>query len=292
MQLQLQYKLTGHRGAIYDTLIYGDQLLSTGGDGWVVSWDTRPHTPDGTLIATVEGKIFTMAMIRPGLLVLGDMYGHLFWVDLDSRTTIKNVKHHAKGVYDLVVVGKHLYSTSADGYLTMWDIESMMPIESLQVAPGGLRSLIVNDEDTLLIGTSDNQIVQVDIEQWMVRRRIDAHSNSVFALTKTADHLLSGGRDAMLKAWTLPDLEADGELEAHWYTINDLLYLPNIDMVVSASRDKSIRLWDAATLTPLHTMGLQQGGHLNSVNTLSHHNGYIYSAGDDRSIIVWQLLTS
>jgi WD40 repeat protein len=139
-----------------------------------------------------------------------------------------------------------------------------------------------------LIGSSDNSIYVFDIVKMQLIEKIEnAHQNSVFSIENINGVIVSGGRDARLNTWTYPAFEPKNSQEAHWYTINDLLYIESFDALITASRDKSIRLWDAGSLQPLHTLGLQQGGHMNSVNTLlfDEKNQFLYSAGDDRSII-------
>lgn len=281
-------QLKGHRGAVYDLMVHNDVLLSTGGDGWLVSWPIGDQSTDGVLVAKVDGKIFSMSSVGDHVVVLGDMHGHLFWVDLETKDTLRNVRSHQKGIFALEQVGDHLYSGSADGYLTRWSTLAMMPEESIMVSEAGVRTIELID-DHLYLGTSGQEIVVVDLQSWSIRDRWPAHNNSVFALAQHRDDLLSGGRDALLRRWSLADHSMVKSVEAHWYTINHLLVIDQIDLVVSASRDKSIRLWDADTLQPIKTVSMQQGGHINSVNRLAYHDGRLYSAGDDRSIIVWQL---
>ena len=140
----------------------------------------------------------------------------------------------------------------------------------------------------VLIGCSDKSIYVFDIEKMTLLQKIEAaHQNSVFSIETIKKVIVSGGRDARLNAWTYPEFALQSSQEAHWYTINDLLYIDQYDALITASRDKSIRLWDAKSLQPLQTIGLQQAGHVNSVNTLlfDEKHQFLYSAGDDRSII-------
>jgi WD40 repeat protein len=282
-----QYK--GHRAAIYQILVVGNKLWSVGGDGFVVEWPIDSDGEDGRVLARVEAKVFAIAVVSPDMIVLGDLYGHLYWVDIAKGTTLRNVKGHQGAIYGITVVNDKVYTTSADGYLTRWSTSSMLPEESISISAEGLRKMIYTDHG-LIIGTSSNEVVVLDLEAWQVTHRWPAHDNSVFSLAVVGDRLLSGGRDAHLRSWQMGSWQPDGDMEAHWFTINDLLVVDEHDLLISASRDKSIRLWDLHSMTPLLTKGLQQGGHVNSVNTLAYHNDKIYSAGDDRSIIAWDLV--
>lgn len=288
MRLVKKQQYTGHRAAIYKMVVDRGQLLSVGGDGFVVEWPIGTEVSDGRVVAQVDAKVFSLAVLQDGWMVLGDLYGHVYWVDTKAGQTRRNVQNHKGAVYDLAMINGSVYSTSADGYLTRWDTEHMFPSESMLITTEGLRTMLMT-EYGLLVGTSSNEIVCIDLDKWKITARWPAHSNSVFTLALSGNRLLSGGRDAHLKVWQAGEWQPLKSLEAHWFTINDLLVIKDQELLVTASRDKSIRLWDLETLTPLVTKGLQQGGHVNSVNTLAYHDGVIYSAGDDRTIMAWEL---
>jgi WD40 repeat protein len=287
LKAEQTFILEGHRAAIYTLIPYqGTYILSCGGDGWIVRWDAYGRQKDGQLIAQVDAKVFSMHLINDYLLALGDMNGHLYWVDLDENKTIKNVKHHQKGIFEILQYKSNLLTLGGDGQLTKWSLDTYYPVESIQINRDGLRCGLIVD-DKLIIGGSDNAIHVINLESFTIEKTIpQAHKNSVFSLAYTGDVLLSGGRDALLKEWTFPSLKLHSSREAHWFTINDICYIAEEELIVTASRDKSIRFWDAKSLQPLTTVGLQQGGHMNSVNTILFHkgSGLIFSAGDDRSI--------
>nr|MBP6568302.1 hypothetical protein [Saprospiraceae bacterium] len=120
-----------------------------------------------------------------------------------------------------------------------------------------------------------------------------AHQNSIFALNHISSiGLFSGGRDAHMKIWDLIDFTAKTDVPAHWYTINKILYIPELKLIVTASRDKTIRLWDAENNDLIRTLDVQKGGHFNSVNTLLWNSEHqtLLSAGDDRVIRKWKIL--
>ena len=288
MKLNKISHLTGHRGAIYDLALWRDKVLSVGGDGWIVAWEADGQSEDGKLLAQVEAKVFCLAVKDEDTIWLGDMNGHLFCVDLEKRETLRNIEAHQKGLFSIYPFGKHLFTLGGDGVLHKWDLDSLRIVESYQLSHEALRCIKPVSDHIVLIGSSDNSIYVFDIEKMVLLRKMEAaHQNSVFSIESINDVIVSGGRDARLNTWTYPNFELKKSQEAHWYTINDLLYIESFDALITASRDKSIRLWDAVSLQPIQTIGLQQGGHMNSVNTLlfDKTHQYLYSAGDDRSII-------
>ena len=60
----------------------------------------------------------------------------------------------------------------------------------------------------------------------------------------------------------------------------------------TASRDKTMKIWDANNFKLLKVIDtVRNGGHINSVNTLrwSKYNNWLISGSDDRSIIIWEI---
>jgi WD40 repeat protein len=81
------------------------------------------------------------------------------------------------------------------------------------------------------------------------------------------------------------------DLAAHWYTINHLAMHPQGKLLASASRDKTIRLWDMSDFSLVKTLDATNEGHLNSVNhlTWSSSGAKLYGASDDRTISAWSI---
>jgi WD40 repeat protein len=293
-------QLTGHKAAIF-ALSAGESpryFLSAAGDGWVVRWDLDdPET--GRLLAQVENQAFALGYL-PGShrAVVGNMNGGLHWVNLAQPEQTKNIAHHKKGVFDILPLGDQVLTVGGDGLLTRWDAAAARSLESYQLSNQSLRCLAYSpSRHEIAVGASDNGIYLLDADSLELKQRLPhAHDNSVFALCYTADGqtLLSGGRDAMLKAWALagdaPRLL--NEQAAHWYTINSIVLHPEGQLFATASRDRTIKIWDARTFKLLKVLDtIRDGCHINSVNRLlwTDYQGYLISASDDRSMMVWEV---
>jgi WD40 repeat protein len=77
---------------------------------------------------------------------------------------------------------------------------------------------------------------------------------------------------------------------AHLYTINAVALSPDGQLLATASRDKRIRIWDAATGQLIQSLDtVRDQGHRHSVNALHWTaNGYqLISASDDRTLCFW-----
>jgi len=57
--------------------------------------------------------------------------------------------------------------------------------------------------------------------------------------------LLTGGRDAHLNIWQTDSYELIKSIPAHNWAIYDIVFNPDTTLFATASRDKTIKIWDA-----------------------------------------------
>lgn len=300
IQVQKRAQLTGHNSSIFKVVPFKQPhlFLSGAGDGWVVVWDL--NDPEmGRLISKVETQIFSMKYLHGHeMVVAGNMDGGVHWINLNDPDATKNIAHHNKGVFAIERVGESVLTAGGVGVLTRWDIKEARTIESLHLTNKSLRSIAYSEaRNELAIGASDHCIYLLDAINLTIKQVIEkAHDNSVFTILYSPDnkYLISGGRDAHLR---IRDIENDfkeiSAQAAHWYTINDLAFHPKGHLLATASRDKTIKIWDATSFELVKVLDtVRDGGHVNSVNHLywSNHQNELISCSDDRSIIVWSVI--
>jgi WD40 repeat protein len=290
-------ELQGHNGAIFS--VFSDQeekhLYTTGGDGWLVRWNLNdPET--GKLIAKTDIQNFSAIQTSKDNFVCGNMHGGIHFIDLQEPESQGNILHHKKGTFAFVTVEDQLISAGGDGKITKWNLARKLPEASLQISHTSIRTLLyISELDLLIAGASDNNIYALrpdDFSQvWMIE---NAHENSVFSLAYIPENttLVSGGRDAMIKFWNLCGGQPEPlhAVPAHLFTVNDIVYCKNTGLIASASRDKTIKLWDAKTFKLVKVLeGLRDGGHYNSVNKLCwlEKRNCLVSVGDDRMGHIW-----
>jgi WD40 repeat protein len=287
-------QLTGHRSSVYCLAdIPGSAyFLSAGGDGWIVLWNKSGKEENGTLVATVEGKIFSMVFDHSrNLLVAGDMDGHLYWIDLENKTILKRLIVHKGSVFSIKIWDNKIWTCGGDGYLCVLDPTVMMVQNSIRLSSQGLRC-IEFVKDKIVVGGSDNQIrildpLSLDTEKVMN----NAHHNSIFTMWYDGESILySGGRDAELKLWDISDWKEIKKMPAHWFTINKIIPAGDNNLI-TVSRDKSIRIWNRNDMTLLKSLSFDKGGHINSVNDAVYFGelNHFVTCGDDRSLILWKI---
>ncbi len=285
---------TGHKAALY-TVAPGRSdrhFLSAGGDGWIVEWDLDfPET--GQLLASVSTQVFSLCSLpEQHLVIAGNMNGGVHWIHYENPDQTRNVQHHQKGVYDILAIDERVFTAGGDGLLTLWDRDSGRALESYQLSNQALRSISYSAErQEMAVGGSDGSIYLLDSDTLFLKKVLrDAHSNSVFtvAYMPNGKHLLSGGRDAMLRIWETMDWRLQSEENAHWYTLNHIVFSPDKAFFATASRDKTLKIWDAETFSLLKVIEtIRDGGHLHSVNRLMWLPDCLISVSDDRSAMLW-----
>lgn len=299
MQIQRIAQCTGHNAAIFALSPYDapHQFLSGGGEGWIVLWD-MDNLPDGRLLAQVEGNIFCMQYLQDTqLLVVGTIYGGVYWVDLQANIVITKQQTHSKGVFAMLRVGEWLYTAGGDGSVVRWDIAKMRNVERVILTNTNIRTLQHDNEcNTIWAGASDGKIYALQADTLSLQSvRAEAHEQSVFALCWDASqrYLWSGGRDAHLKQWSMTAqgvFNLHSDQPAHHFTINDLQLNKNLQLIASASRDKTIKLWDSHTGRLLKVVDtIRYGCHVRSVNALLWCGNRLVSASDDRSLMIWDI---
>lgn len=292
-------QLTGHNASIF--ALGKDRapntFLSGAGDGWVVRWNLD-EPENGRLIAKVETQVFSLCHLpERSMVVVGNMNGGVHWVNLEFPEKTRNIAHHQKGVFAIEAAGNAIFTAGGQGMLTKWDRATGNALESIQLSNQSLRCIAVSaDRQEIAVGSSDKCIYMLDANDLSIRHIIkDAHSNSVFSLAYRPDgaFLLSGSRDAHLKAWQLKgEPKCVNDQPAHWFTINSIVFSPCGRWFATGSRDKTVKLWDAASFKLLKVLEtIRDKGHLNSVNRLfwPPYQDYLVSASDDRSLIVWKV---
>lgn len=296
IEVNLLYKLKGHRGAIYK-IIQGENIgniISAGGDGWMVSWTPNLST-DGNLIAKDEDNIFTLLKPDEHTLLAGTLQGNLLHIDLKSAKPRKIV-HHRKGLYDLVLQDQTLWTLGGDGNLSKWQSTTLLPTDTYRISDKALRKMAFHPRRPIAaIASSNGSIYLFDLETDRIFHQIDqAHNGAVFCLQFSPDGrtLYSGGLDATLRSWDTDQWNIGEDIPAHWFTINDMAIHPQGHLLATGSRDKDIKLWSLPELKLLKVIDYARfQSHQHSVNTLlwSPDGTRLYSGSDDRSVCVFGL---
>lgn len=290
-------RFTGHKGPVY-ALVQGDvprTLLSGSGDGHVVRWSfDRPE--EGFAVVHVGRPVFALHLHRPlGLLFIGTDSGSLHVVDLRSGREQQLFQHQRKGLYAIAALpGGRIACAGGDGSLAVYAPAPTVHRERLiPLIEGKLRGLAVSPDGRLMaVAGGDGHVRLLETTDLNEVHTLEAHEGGALcaAWHPTKPALVTGGKDGHLRVW-----RTDGEvrevlaLPAHKAAVYGLAFHPGAGLLASAGRDKMAKLWDAGAMAPVARLDRPAGGHQHSVNTLLWCGDTLVTAGDDRTLVAWEV---
>jgi WD40 repeat protein len=142
------------------------------------------------------------------------------------------------------------------------------------------------------VAAGDGRVRLLDTTDLNEVHTLDAHEGGALC---TAFHpykpaLVTGGKDGHLRVWrTDGDLAQLLAIPAHKAAIYRIAFSPEGTHLASAGRDKMAKLWDAGTMAPMARLDRPAGGHQHSVNALMWCGDALVTAGDDRTLVAWEV---
>lgn len=240
---------TGHKDAIYglSAAKEDDFFISGGGDGMVVRWKLS-GSPDGELIAKVPNSVYSVCFLADrNLAVAGHNYEGIHLIDLSSRKEVASVKFTDSAIFDIKSYEGYLIAACGDGTVAKITLDPLKVRKTTRNSSLSARTLAINGKaGHLAVGYSDNHIRIFDINSFDLIREFVAHKNSVFALT----------------------------------------YSPDLNYLLSGSRDAHLKIWDSNRNYSLHKSVV---AHLYAINHISYSpdGSHFATCSMDKTIKVW-----
>ena len=255
----------------------------------------EPET--GQLIAKLPNSVYALHHhAESDLLIAGHNYDGIHVLDWKNKKELGSLQLTAAAIFDIQSYGRDLFVATGDGMLIKIDAMNLTLTGQSQKSAKSARAIAINASlGEIAVGYSDNFIRVFDLDTLELKYEWNAHNNSVFTVRYTPDQklLLSGSRDARLKAWDSGNNYTQaGEVVAHLYAINHLDFSPDGKHFVTCSMDKSIKVWDRERMRLLKVIDrARHAGHGTSVNKVlwTSYNDQVVSASDDRTISVWKI---
>lgn len=291
-------QLGGHVGAVYAVTPAEEpgQVFTAGSDGIIARWDIRAGTSLGA-VARVQGPVFSLYFQKEAhTLWVGRDDGSLHVIDTVNRQERKLFKNHEKGLFAIVEAKGSVYTSGGDGTVALLDARHLATMRVVPVSGHKVRGLHVNAHTGhVFTASADGMLREFSADLKTLRRQWHAHEEAANTLAALpGGKIISGGRDARLKVWNLLDVpEQEQNIAAHNYAVYRIRVFAELGIFLTASRDKTLKIWDLKTFTVLNRISrVNTGGHRNSVNDFVFFpdTGELVSVGDDGVVMVWKVI--
>lgn len=294
---QRQKEITGHSGAVYCCLVNDEFIYSGGADHFVTRWSIATGEQDKFAIK-FEHSIYSLEIINENILVVGLSSGGMHFFDLNGRKEIKFFTQHTKAIFSIRANAQknQLFVTDAEGNLSVWNTIDFSLMIYIPIDCGKIRKIAISPTgDFAAFACQDGMIRVFDTEYFNELKTIYAHKDgatSILFHPMNSDVLISGGKDALIKVWKWNEEELVETIVAHNYAVYDLLAMDEGQSFVSASRDKTMKIWNSNDFSFTQKLELKSGGHRHSVNGLARINeNQFVSCSDDGRLIVWKVFS-
>ena len=209
-----------------------------------------------------------------------------FW-DVPGGTRIADLQAHTESVRDIAYSpdGRYLASVSFDQVLKIWALPSRELRHEIKAHTASINKVLFSPDGTSVLTTSlDNTIQRWDVQSGELINEIqNEHQDGILTLVFLPESELLDG------TIRVEDLEGSSTayLGAHANWVYDLAVSPGGNLLVSASTDQTLKLWDLASADEIGELK----GHQGAVQTVvfSPDGDYLISGSADSSLILWDV---
>lgn len=278
------------------------EVISASYDHTLKVWDLA----SGGYVYTLTGhtdKVLAVTVTPDGQRVISASEDQTLKIwDLASGECLHTLRGHTDNVNAVVVTpdGERIISVSDDQTLKIWNLAGQL-IRSL---PHRVSSAywvpLICDEQRIISASWDQTIKVWDVASGQLLDTLTGHTDRINYLLLSPDgqQIISASNDRTIKIWRAPHSAQWGDMPVsetarttlakaqvgHTKPITALAITPDGQHVISASRDKTLKIWALASGQLLQSLT----GHTGSITALAVGQ-QIISASDDKTIKVWDL---
>jgi WD40 repeat protein len=167
------------------------------------------------------------------------------------------------------------------------DYQNKKEVTSLQITSSYIFDT-QSFENDLVIATGEGAVIIVDLEKWIVKKRIAVSEKSAraIAINTATGEMAVGFSDYSIRIFSLGDYELKQEIKAHQNSVFTIGYSADGNYLFSGARDAHLKVWDVKSN---YSLAEDVAAHLYAINhlTLSPDGNYLATASMDKSIKVW-----
>lgn len=197
-----------------------------------------------------------------------------------SFSLVRTLKPHTTPVVSSAIdaTSSLLATGGADGSIKVWDVRGGYASHFFHGHGGVISALAFFERNSSKSGS------QVNTESSRKRKIRDDQKRDLQSTTSNSIYLASGDEDGKIRIWDLASRKTIAVLDSHVSVVRAICFSATQDMLLSASRDRTIILWNSNTwkqqkvipaLEVLETAGLLEDGQ------------HCYAAGENGVLRIW-----
>lgn len=299
MKYKIKKNLKAHQGAVYSLCPADEEFrfFSAGADRNVVLWNLKQMKAEGVVAKSPTTVISLSYLKASNLLFIGQVEGGVHVIDLNENKEIHYLKPHQGYIFKIIQLEdkKEMLLCSGDGSFSVWSTESFEMLYQTKCCQEKIRTAVdCQSLNFVAIGLGNGKVQLYNRNDWSLQDEIVDLPSSIMALgfNDSSKELIIGEKDAHLSIYDFKSAKISERMPAHYWAIYDVAVEPSGKRFITASRDKTIKVWSAETTKVLKRFeGFKDLAHTHSVNTLLwiEDEKLLISSGDDGNVKIWDL---
>jgi serine/threonine protein kinase/WD40 repeat protein len=242
----LQARLIGHFDTVTGLEFLGDTLISASRDGNVFVWDVLSASLQRPMPEACSQVNTLIASSDRRRIAIGCADGRVLVGDPFSGEWLQQF-HHGSVVHAVVwhPQQEELYFAGEDGGVWRWLFATNEAPQALPVQHTGyVQALAISaDGQRLYTGGTDAALYEWWLPQGAAGALFSGHTEEITALTFAGDVLLSGDRSGIVRLWETEQAQELYTYRHHRGRITDLAVFPDATRAISVSLDREAVTW-------------------------------------------------
>ena len=287
--------LQGHEGAVRSlAFVPGSAVFySSGNDGKILRWDLNGNTKSYRTL--INNNFFNRSMTISSngrWLACGTTTSGIQLFNLNTANNIPEIlQGHKNWVEALAFTpdSKGLYSASIDKSIMYWDLIAGTNSVFLTLPSTNVKCLAVSPNGRYILGgTDDGRLIRwnMDTKEQTVLFQSDKNTIFAIAINSTGSRIAFVDKNGSLRLLDARSNSVARVISAHTVRILDVKFSPDDRQIATSSMDKTVKIWDAVSLTNRPIIINKHNTWVLSV-AFSPDGKYLVSSSEDGNIYYW-----